>query len=165
MSGIAEGRLKSERKEWRKNHPFRFIAKPKKKPDGSTDIFEWKCGIPGKEGTPWEGATYRLTLKFTKDYPSVPPKCKFDHPVFHPNIFTSGDICLSILKPHHKNGWKSSITIPQILTAIQTLLTDHNVDDPANSTAAALVKKSKKEYDAKIRAQAIKYGASAEVVL
>lgn len=34
----------------------------------------WKCFIPGKEGTIWEGGFYPLTMEFTEDYPAKPPK-------------------------------------------------------------------------------------------
>ena len=40
----------------------------------SDNIFRWKCQIPGKEGTDWEGGYFPLTLEFTEDYPSKPPK-------------------------------------------------------------------------------------------
>jgi ubiquitin-conjugating enzyme E2 I len=38
MSGIALGRLAEERKSWRKDHPFGFIAKPTKNPDDSLNL-------------------------------------------------------------------------------------------------------------------------------
>lgn len=34
----------------------------------------WKCFIPGKEGTIWEGGFYPLSMEFTEDYPAKPPK-------------------------------------------------------------------------------------------
>ena len=34
MSGVALSRLSQERKNWRKDHPFGFVAKPDNKPDG-----------------------------------------------------------------------------------------------------------------------------------
>ena len=34
MSGIALGRLQEERKAWRKDHPFGFVARPTKNPNG-----------------------------------------------------------------------------------------------------------------------------------
>lgn len=34
MSGVALSRLTQERKNWRKDHPFGFVAKPENKPDG-----------------------------------------------------------------------------------------------------------------------------------
>ena len=53
MSGIAIGRLSEERKNWRKDHPHGFYARPMKKEgdaDNATDIMTWETGIPGKEG-------------------------------------------------------------------------------------------------------------------
>lgn len=48
MSGIALARLSEERKNWRKDHPPAFYAKPTKKPDGSINLMCWETGIPGK---------------------------------------------------------------------------------------------------------------------
>ena len=50
MSGIAAGRLKEERKAWRRDHPAMFYARPAKKDSGETDLMKWDCGIPGKKG-------------------------------------------------------------------------------------------------------------------
>ena len=33
--GVTLSRLTQERKNWRENHPFGFVAKPESKPDGS----------------------------------------------------------------------------------------------------------------------------------
>jgi len=37
---------------------------------------KWKCFIPGKDGTLWEGGFYPLTMTFTEDYPAKPPKVR-----------------------------------------------------------------------------------------
>ena len=44
-------------------------------------------------------------MEFSEDYPSKPPKCKFKPPLFHPNVYPSGTICLSIL--NEEQGWRS----------------------------------------------------------
>ena len=36
-------------------------------------------------------------MEFSEDYPNKPPKCKFAPVLFHPNIYPSGTVCLSIL--------------------------------------------------------------------
>jgi ubiquitin-protein ligase len=36
---------------------------------------------------------------FSEEYPIVPPKCQFTPPIFHPNIYPSGTVCLSLLDP------------------------------------------------------------------
>ena len=85
------------------------------------NIMKWKCFIPGKPKTDWEGGYFPLTIEFSEDYPSKPPKvptyqpcsklaelaallkahvtlqCKFAPNFFHPNIYPSGTVCLSIL--------------------------------------------------------------------
>jgi ubiquitin-protein ligase len=77
MSGIARGRLVEERKAWRRDHPYGFFARPISKGDGSTDIMNWETGIPGKEGTDWETGVFKVSMEFSEDYPSKPPKCKY----------------------------------------------------------------------------------------
>ena len=74
--GIAGGRLNEERKAWRKDHPIGFYAKPEARNDGSTNMFKWTAGIPGKANTDWEGGIFKVTMEFTEEYPSRPPKCK-----------------------------------------------------------------------------------------
>ena len=50
MSAIALGRLSEERKNWRKDHPSGFYARPVRKADSSSDLMKWEAGIPGKDG-------------------------------------------------------------------------------------------------------------------
>lgn len=64
MSGIAATRLAEERKAWRKDHPFGFVARPSKNADGSLNLMNWECSIPGKKGTPWEEGHYKLRMLF-----------------------------------------------------------------------------------------------------
>ena len=78
MSGITLGRLRQERKMWRKDHPFGFVCRPQRNEDGSNNMLCWDAKIPGKKGTPWEGGVYALTLTFTSEYPSEAPKAKFN---------------------------------------------------------------------------------------
>jgi ubiquitin-conjugating enzyme E2 I len=155
MSGIAIGRLREERKAIRKDRPYQFFAKPSKNPDGSRNMMSWEAGIPGKEGTPWEGGIYKIQLDFTEDYPSRPPSVKFTPAIFHPNVFTSGKICLSILK--EGCSWQPSITIKQILLGVQELLDNPNNDDPAQREASQLLRKSKVLYEQRVRLEAKKY--------
>ncbi|KAJ4850855.1 SUMO-conjugating enzyme sce1 [Turnera subulata] len=129
--GIARGRLTEERKAWRKNHPHGFVARPNTAEDGSLDLMVWKCVIPGKPGTDWEGGYFPLTIHFSEDYPSKPPKCKFPPGFFHPNVYPSGTVCLSILNEDY--GWRPAITVKQILVGIQDLLDQPNPADPAQT--------------------------------
>ncbi|KAM7253654.1 hypothetical protein ACFE04_021808 [Oxalis oulophora] len=131
MSGIARGRLAEERKSWRKNHPHGFVAKPETLPDGTVNLMTWYCTIPGKSGTDWEGGYFPLIIHFSEDYPSKPPKCRFPLGFFHPNVYPSGTVCLSIL--NEDSGWRPAITVKQILVGIQDLLDQPNAADPAQT--------------------------------
>jgi ubiquitin-conjugating enzyme E2 I len=68
--GITLTRLGEERKNWRKDHPAGFYARPMKKNDGSNDMMTWEAGIPGKVNTDWEGGVYKVIMKFSDDYPT-----------------------------------------------------------------------------------------------
>ena len=158
MENIALTRLTEERKKWRKDHPFGFYARPVKTKDSSgnetLDMFNWECGIPGKKQTPWEKGLYTLHLKFSNNYPSQAPKCSFVPPLFHPNVYPSGTVCLSIIG----DDWRPGITLKQarnpffnmfqyqtppsiiiqILTGIQDLLNEPNEKSPAQHDAYQL---------------------------
>eukprot|EP00882_Tetradesmus_deserticola_P034422 GHRQ01039476.1.p1 GENE.GHRQ01039476.1~~GHRQ01039476.1.p1 ORF type:complete len:156 (-),score=32.52 GHRQ01039476.1:65-532(-) len=40
----------------------------------SVNIMKWKCYIPGKANTDWDGGFYPLSMEFSEDYPAKPPK-------------------------------------------------------------------------------------------
>ncbi|XP_065023359.1 SUMO-conjugating enzyme SCE1-like isoform X2 [Musa acuminata AAA Group] len=145
--GIARGRLAEERKAWRKNHPHGFVAKPETSADGTVNLMVWHCIIPGKQGTDWEGGHYPLTLHFSEDYPSKPPKCRFPQGFFHPNVYPSG------------TGWRPAITVKQILVGIQDLLDRPNPADPAQVDGHQLFIQDLSEYRRRVRQQAKQYPA------
>ena len=151
MSGIAIGRLSEERKNWRKDSLPGFYARPEKKSDNSTNLMKWEIGVPGKEGTDWAGGVFKGVFLFSDEYPSKPPKCKFVPPLFHPNVFSDGSICLSIL--NETQGWSPAITIRQMLLGIQELLDNPNPKSPAQEGAITLYLRNKPEYVKKIKAQ------------
>ncbi len=71
-------------------------------------------------------------------------------PLFHPNVYPSGTICLSIL--NEDEGWKPATTIKEILLGIQTLLNEPNPNSPAQAEAFTLYRKDREGYERKIRA-------------
>ena len=130
------------------------------------DLKNWECGVPGKEKTIWEGGLFKLTVSFPEgqapdqrmlpamltsdaEYPTKPPKCKFTPPLFHPNVYPSGTVCLSIL--NEEEAWKPAITMKQILLGIQDLLNDPNPESPAQAEAYNLFRKDKVEYEKRVK--------------
>lgn len=176
MSSLALNRLTEERKIWRRDHPYvsksdeilnqnlssifplkGFVAKAKTKPDGTLDLMSWECVIPGKKGTCWENGEYKLTMTFDDSYPTYPPIVMFNPPIFHPNVYTKGSICLSLLNPH--GDWCPSLTMKQILCGIQNFLDEPNIHSPANGKASTLYNKNRIQYDNEIKKQALKFAA------
>jgi ubiquitin-conjugating enzyme E2 I len=96
-SGILNIDKSLRRRQWRKDHPFGFFAKPQRNAQGVLDLKIWECGIPGKEKTIWEGGIFKMTMTFPDgefgeadarevvfaddlprhaEYPTKPPKCR-----------------------------------------------------------------------------------------
>lgn len=82
----------------------------------------------------YEGLAYKLSLKFSSNYPYTAPQVKFESPCFHPNVDQQGNICLDILK----DKWSAIYNVQTILLSIQSLLSEPNNESPLNGQAAQL---------------------------
>jgi len=90
------------------------------------------CGyalIVGTEDTVYADGYYFFEINFPVDYPYRPPKVSFktnqDHIRFHPNLYTSGKVCLSMLNTWRGEQWTSCQTISSILLTMCTLFTNN----------------------------------------
>ena len=165
----ARARLQAERKSLRQDRSWircpqnlrGFEAKPRVAADGSQDLMNWACSIPGPENSPWADSRLPLSLSFTTDYPQEPPYAKFDlmpgkkTSLFHPNIFPEGEVCLDVLRPKNEPGgvWQSSLTIKTVLIALRRLLAEPNNNDPAQAAARDVYRKSRTEWEKRVKAQ------------
>ena len=52
-------------------------------------------------------------MEFPEDYPAAPPKCKFVNTLFHPNIYPSGTVCLSIL--NEEEDWRPTLKVRDVI--------------------------------------------------
>jgi ubiquitin-conjugating enzyme E2 D/E len=90
--------------------------------------------IIGPIGTPYSGLKYELEIKIGTDYPMKPPYVRFVGPIiYHPNVNTSGDICLDILK----NEWAPTLSLAKMMISICSLLNEPNPASPLNPDAAS----------------------------
>lgn len=62
-------------------------------------------------GTPYAGGRFNVKLVLGKDFPHTPPKAYFLTKIFHPNVASSGEICVNTLK----RDWKQDLGIKHIL--------------------------------------------------
>ncbi|KAJ9508626.1 hypothetical protein QJQ45_027910, partial [Haematococcus lacustris] len=136
-SDACDQRLVQERKNWRRDRPFGFAAKPHTRPDGSCNLRLWECAVPGPEGSDWAGGLYPLTLAFGDDYPAAAPTARFEPGLLHPNVYPDGKVCLSILNddPDMGGQWAPSVSIKQVLKGIQELLVTPNDLSPAQASS------------------------------
>jgi len=93
-----------------------------------TNMLKGYACIIGPSDTPYQYGFYFFKLEFTNNYPSEPPKVTYytqgDKIRFHPNLYRSGKVCVSILNTWRGEQWSSCQTISSILLTLTTLF--HN---------------------------------------
>jgi ubiquitin-conjugating enzyme E2 D len=119
------------------------------------DMFHWKATILGPSDTSYEGGVFYLELWFGADYPFKAPKVNFTTKIYHPNVDSSGNICLDILK----NNWSPAITSSKLLLSICSLLDEPNADDPLVVDIANLYKKNRDKFNANAREWTLNYAS------
>ena len=133
-------RIQKELTEFNKEEPEGFTAGPV----DDSDMFKWEASLVGPENSPYEGGTFQLSMEFPKDFPFKPPKVEFTTKVYHPNVKSTGTICLDILK----DQWSPDISVTKILMAIQNLLINPNIDHPLEPEIAKQYTDDRAKYDA-----------------
>ena len=144
-------RIEKELKKFNEEEPEGLTAGP---PDDS-DMFKWDASLTGPENSPYEGGTFNLSIEFPKDYPFKPPKVEFTTKVYHPNVKSTGTICLDILK----DAWSPDISVSQILIAIQNLLINPNIDHPLEPEIAKQYTENKAAYEETAKEWTEKYAS------
>jgi len=135
-------RLKKEHKELKKSPVCNCYAEPT-----NDTLMEWSSTIMGPFGTPYENGIFKLKMKFSSSYPFTAPQVRFVTKIFHPNIDSSGGICLDVLK----DKWSPILNIEKILLSICSLLNDPNPADPLVKHAADLYTNNRAAFDAEAR--------------
>lgn len=92
------------------------------------DILKGYAIICGPKGSLYYGGTYMYTFTFPRDYPHSPPVAFFHtndgETRFHPNMYKSGKVCLSILNTWKGEPWSGCQTIRSILLTILSVFDD-----------------------------------------
>jgi len=94
-------------------------------------------------------------MTFTDEYPYQPPRFRFTPTLYHPNIYTDGQLCISIL---HKPGedlmsgeaaserWSPLQGVESVLRSVLLLLDDPEINSPANVDAGVMFRDDKETY-------------------
>jgi ubiquitin-conjugating enzyme E2 D/E len=144
-------RIQKELLEIQRDPPANCSAGPE-----GEDLYEWQASIMGPRDSPYQGGVFWLKIHFPKDYPFKPPKVMFLTKIYHPNISSSGAICIDILK----DNWSPALTISKVLLCICSLLDDPNPDDPLVPDIAELFKNDRDAYNVKARDTTMVYAMS-----
>lgn len=90
------------------------------------DMLKGYALIVGKENTIYYSGFYLFEFNFPPNYPHSPPKvifCTRDGETrFHPNMYKSGKVCLSVLNTWKGESWTSCQTIKSILLILSSIL-------------------------------------------
>lgn len=124
-------------------------------------MFKWNIALVIMNPDSWyHGGYFKGKMTFPTNYPYSPPTFQFDRPLFHPNIYPDGKLCISIL---HAPGddemsgelaterWTPIQKVESVLLSIISLLDDAEVSSPANVDAGVLLRKDKDAYKKKVR--------------
>ena len=147
-------RIEKELKKFNEEEPEGFTAGPV----DDSDMFKWEASLVGPENSPYEGGTFQLSMEFPKDFPFKPPKVEFTTKVYHPNVKSTGTICLDILK----DQWSPDISVTKILMAIQNLLINPNIDHPLEPEIAKQYTDDRAKYDETAKEWTEKYAQKIE---
>ena len=135
---MAARRILKEIQDLRKDSPENCSAGP-----SGDDVYKWNAVILGPADSPYQGGIFNLEIHFPTDYPFKPPKVIFTTKIYHPNVGSTGNICLDILK----DNWSPALTVNKVLLSICSLLTDANPKDPLMPDIADQYINNRNEFD------------------
>ncbi|OAD57598.1 Ubiquitin-conjugating enzyme E2 R1 [Eufriesea mexicana] len=106
------------------------------------NMFEWEVAIFGPPDTLYQGGYFKAHMKFPTDYPYSPPSIRFMTKVWHPNVYESGDLCISILHPPVDDPQSGELPCERtILLSVISLLNEPNTFSPANVDASVMYRR------------------------
>ena len=152
---MAMKRLQSEYKQLCKDpSPYYSINIPDMR-----NFLYWDVVLFGADpDSPFYGGIFKCSLKFSTEYPNKPPEFKFNVNIFHPNIYTDGKPCISILREgkdeweyeHISERWNPSHSVNTIIMSVASMISNPNFESPANIDASIMWRNERKEYDAMV---------------
>lgn len=116
-------------------------------PINKTNIFEWNVILTGPKKTPYENNVYQLLMKFPKNFPNSPPSINFKTKIFHPNVSSKGEVCVSSIG----SLWNENNDIITILYSIFQMLKEPNLEHGINEEAINLYKNDIQNFKLKVK--------------
>jgi len=136
MSGLKKRIMRDINKSL-ESQDYEFIPK-----DDASDEFYMKFTV--QEGW-YKGQLHVVHIKLNygeHTYPKQPPLCTFLTPIWHPNIGTTGIICVDTLK----EKWTPLMSFEDVFLTLVLLLSEPNPNSPQNSTAGSQYNSKRNEF-------------------
>lgn len=162
MSGASTGakhRLMGEMKALQKEKWVHFE-------DDDVNLQRWRFALMViNSDSAFNGGYFKAEMVFPNDYPYSPPKFRFLIPIYHPNIYPDGNLCISIL---HKPGedmisgeaaserWSPLQGVESVLRSVLLLLDDPEIHSPANVDAGVMYRDKREMYNDRAKATVAK---------
>ncbi|XP_011377326.1 ubiquitin/ISG15-conjugating enzyme E2 L6 isoform X3 [Pteropus vampyrus] len=89
-----------------------------------------------KKKPPYNLKAFNLLISFPEGYPLMPPTVMFTTKIYHPNVDSSGRVCLPII---NKENWKPNTKISQVLEALSVLVNRPELEQPVRVELADLL--------------------------
>ncbi|KAJ9218040.1 hypothetical protein DTO166G4_431 [Paecilomyces variotii] len=125
------------------------------------DIFNWNIGlIVLNPDSLYYGGYFKAKMTFPNNYPYSPPEFRFLRPLYHPNIYEDGKLCISILHAPGEDEmsgelaaerWSPAQRVESVLISILSLLDDAEVSSPANVDAGVMLRREPEKYKEIVR--------------
>lgn len=125
------------------------------------NLFKWRIALMVvNPDSVWSGSYLKAEMTFSDQYPYKPPGFRFRIPIFHPNIYADGKLCISIL---HEPGedltsgeaaserWSPLQGAESVLRSVLLLLDDPEINSPANVDAGVMYRDNRADYDKKAK--------------
>jgi ubiquitin-conjugating enzyme E2 R len=125
-----------------------------------SNLYEWKIYVEGPKDSPYEGGIFELLMTFPNDYPMSPPTLKFVSEFWHPNVYSDGRVCISILHPPGRDEmsgerpeerWLPTQGVTSVVLSVMSMFADPNFSSPANVDASVECRRNPAAYKARIR--------------
>lgn len=108
----------------------------------------------------YAGKIIKASMEFPDCYPLHPPTLRFVSKMFHPNVYTDGRVCISILeedlpdptgyaKPEDK--WAPVQNIRTVLLSIVVVINSPNIESPANVDASVMFRENRAKYEKTVK--------------
>jgi len=104
------------------------------------NITSLQAVITGPPSSPYAYGLFLISIHILYRYPFEPPGIRFLTPIYHPNIDTSGRICLDTLKIPPGGCWSPAVSLTTLLLSIRALMEKPNEYDALVSDIADLYK-------------------------